>query len=338
MKPWFRLVLFTITFIECVTCIYFGLTLYNRFLARRNVLGATQVVRLKKSDFNFPTDDKFKHFYEPKPNTVIEETPKWLPYVTHSTINEDSLNDRYNYSVEKPQHTFRIITVGDSFTYGLYVDTKDNYSERLEDMLNAKRCSGVDKFEVLNLGVPGYDIGYSLERFMQRGRKYSPDLVVWLMNSFNFELYADYKLAREDEIVRTTSPDELVKLENEYEARGEYSYPSVKAAADTIAHFGKDTIRTVELSYLQDFKNYYQGPLFLGLLDLPFWPSNTLALIDTYASSRSSTWVDRDLPPIHGTQYGLADGHPNSEGHKKIAEIIYTYLRGNHIIPCSDVQ
>ena len=156
---------------------------------------------LPKSDFGcckyFPTQKEhiifnptkaLKYFYEPKPNTNEVDKADWFPYETIYTINSDSLNERFEYSVNKPKGTYRIITLGDSFTFGQYISTPNNYSELLEEMLNKTlRCRSINRFEVINLGVPGYDIQYSVERFKVRGQKYYPNLVLWLLQDGDFD-------------------------------------------------------------------------------------------------------------------------------------------------------
>ena len=69
---------------------------------------------------------------------VIEKVNEWGPNKGTYTINNDSLNERFNYSENKDKNTFRIITLGASYTYGLYVDTKNNWTEILEDILTLK--------------------------------------------------------------------------------------------------------------------------------------------------------------------------------------------------------
>ena len=55
-----------------------------------------------------------------------------------------------------------------------------------------------DKFEVINLGVSGYDIAYSIHRFATRGIKYNPDLVVFLVINDNFTKFQEYLKPRID--------------------------------------------------------------------------------------------------------------------------------------------
>lgn len=93
----------------------------------------------------------------------------------HPLVNSDGLRDR-EYAVEKPPNTFRIVVVGDSVTYGYSVALEDTYVKKLEVLLN-ERDTGRN-YEVINLGVGGYNTPQELVRYREKGRKYQPDLLI----------------------------------------------------------------------------------------------------------------------------------------------------------------
>ena len=173
-----------ITF-QLVIILFLGFKIYQR---QKNILGTISVNPINKESIALKPSNELKYFYEPGQN-FTDKTPGhsyFKAFKAIYTINEDGLNERFNYSLEKPNNVFRIITIGDSFTFGLYVDTKDNWTEVLEDILNKElSCQNIKKFEVINLGVEGYDFEYAVERFKVRGLKYNPDLVLWLMIDSN---------------------------------------------------------------------------------------------------------------------------------------------------------
>jgi lysophospholipase L1-like esterase len=75
---------------------------------------------------------------------------------------------------QKDPNKFRIMIVGDSFTYGFGVDQKYIYPQLLADRLSKNYA-----VEVINLGVPGYqshDILKIIDRFYD---KVKPDLVIY---------------------------------------------------------------------------------------------------------------------------------------------------------------
>ncbi|MBX7143918.1 MAG: SGNH/GDSL hydrolase family protein [Oligoflexia bacterium] len=64
-----------------------------------------------------------------------------------------SLQD-FGYPQAKPANTFRISVVGDSFTFGPWLQFDDTFPKRLERLLNLG--NGALKAEVINKGIAGY--------------------------------------------------------------------------------------------------------------------------------------------------------------------------------------
>lgn len=79
--------------------------------------------------------------------------------------------------VNKPKDVFRIIMLGDSVTYGLYVDTKQAFPAQLEKMLVGQKIDG-RRIEVINAGVPAFTTYNELHFYKDKLKKFSPDLVI----------------------------------------------------------------------------------------------------------------------------------------------------------------
>ena len=86
-------------------------------------------------------------------------------------VNSLGLRDR-EYPMEKPPGTYRILTVGDSVTFGYGVAVEESYPKQLEEMLSEY---GV---EVINLGLGGYDTINEAARLESLGVGLQPDLVL----------------------------------------------------------------------------------------------------------------------------------------------------------------
>ncbi len=84
------------------------------------------------------------------------------------------------HSVEKPTGIKRIVTVGDSFTFGMSVNQQDAYSFQLEKILNKEK----KEYEVINRGVMGYNMWQHYEMLKKNAIPYQPDLIM-------LELYID---------------------------------------------------------------------------------------------------------------------------------------------------
>lgn len=314
---------------QITVIIILGFRIYQK---KKNILGAVNINPIRKEDIVLRAE-KLNYFYEPKPNSLQEQKLYGYPYKGRYTINSDSLNERFEYEVVKPGKTFRVITLGDSFTLGAYVDTKDNWTERLEDLLNGRnRCADDEKFEVINLGMGGYDIQYSVERFRVRGQKYRPDLVIWFLK------YDDFKQ------INDITMDRIKKYEIEMKETGEYEeelkagnlYPDwKKAQKEIIDELGEVYFETVQRKLLNDFKLYYSGSLliitFSSLLD-----DNSKKILLDFQSSREKTYIYDGItntiasPETHFP----TDDHPNLKGHQLITNDVFNYLVQNKLIPC----
>lgn len=284
----------------------------------KNILGTKSINPIKKENIIFPNVKDLKYFYEPKPNT-IDNVNEWSPYKGIYTINSDALNERYEYQIEKPKNVFRIITLGDSFTYGLYVDTKDNWTEKLEDLLNQNlECKNSNKFEVINLGVHGYDLQYSVERFKLRGQKYNPDLVIWLIVD-TLRIHHD---------IASYSAEILKELEknNDFSKINSY-YPWAKAREKTIEKYGEENILEFQLEQIKKLDDYFRKKLILAFIsDIPKSHINYLSQIKETRTSTYTTLVNGERFPT--------DGHPNQNGHLQIAYQFFDFIKKNKIIPC----
>jgi hypothetical protein len=273
-----------------------------------------------------------KYFYEPLAGSTESVELPWLGYAPTYTINSDTLNERFYYPHQKPVGTYRILTIGDSFTFGAYVNTADNFSEQLENTLNAQWCRNIRHFDVINLGVNGYDISYTVERFINRGLPYEPDLVIWLMNGHNFYQLRDEMRERENEIIRRMSPERRAY----YEQTGKFYVPAVIAARDMQRRYGKDVVLGVQRNMLRQFSEAYRGPVLLAFFSQGM-DETIKGMVSEFAEGRNApTYLFNGLPDLSEMNGALPDSHPNTYGHKMIANNLFAYLLANNLYTCND--
>src|SRR6185295_13051929 len=77
------------------------------------------------------------------------------------------------HAVPKPPGAFRILGLGDSFTFGRHAPD-EVYLELLEARLRARGFP----VDVINAGVPGYDTAQELGQLRKAGLGLGPDLVL----------------------------------------------------------------------------------------------------------------------------------------------------------------
>lgn len=287
-----------------------------------SVKGIQYINKINKNDLIWDsTSSTSKFFYELKPNFIMNFHPDWLPYEIHNSINQDSLHESKNYLISKPTNTFRIITIGDSFTFGQYVEDHENFSKILESKLNLLKCRDVKTFEVINFGVPGYDISYTEKRFRTRGVKYNPDLVIWLLNQWDFDKLNDLVIPKIEELKKSGVID-FDPISKSYIRMG-------KAVDEINAQIGKSNIINYEKASLFNFKNYYNEKLLL--VTFPNNDKTFKSIIDSFLTTYPDTYFQElfNFWSNDNETFRFVDGHPNKLGHQKIGENLYSFLRDN---------
>lgn len=91
------------------------------------------------------------------------------------SLNRFGYRDR-EFEINKPKNTFRIYSLGDSYTYGWYINNYlDSYPKILESNLKEKFPD--KNIEVVNASRAGFSLKDSLDRFKNEGYLFSPDIV-----------------------------------------------------------------------------------------------------------------------------------------------------------------
>jgi lysophospholipase L1-like esterase len=110
-----------------------------------------------------------KIVYELRPHT------KGIFVGQQISINSLGMRDKER-SLEKPPGVFRILALGDSHTFGWGVRQEETWPLVLEDLLSQNDPSR--KFQVMNLGVPGYNTVQEVQAFSTKAEALNPDLVI----------------------------------------------------------------------------------------------------------------------------------------------------------------
>jgi len=278
---------------------------------------------INKNDIKTETlTESLKYYYELEPNRISSDSAYFLKKPFTNKFNDDGLNDLTNYSVEKPEKTFRIIALGDSFTYGDHVKTQDNWTELLENKLNsAERCKKIDKFEVINFGVCGYDIQYEVENYKNKGQKYNPDLIIWMLvdpNRMN-EIEREYTKKCYDSL--TPNKDNLEEvMECAKNASEKYTKPPT------------EEIVSIQRKRIEDFNNrYIRKIFFIDFFDKHREITNNIPNSTMFNDMLTEKYI---LKNNKTNEIFFPDGHPNELGHQLIADIIYDKLFELNQIPC----
>lgn len=119
----------------------------------------------------FEPHPDFGHFHRPN----VEGWQRTSEYESYVSINKKGLRDR-DFPYEKPEGTYRILVLGDSFTEGLQVESEETFPKQLECLLNEQTETPV---EVINAGVSHYGTDRVLLFLENEGLKYHPDLIIY---------------------------------------------------------------------------------------------------------------------------------------------------------------
>lgn len=99
------------------------------------------------------------------------------------TINQHGLREN-DFPKEKPHKIYRMLFLGDSFTFGTGVSLEDTYVKRLERFLN--ETFDDRSFQTINAGVPAYGLLVEDLYLRSKGIELSPDLVIVNLSMTDF--------------------------------------------------------------------------------------------------------------------------------------------------------
>lgn len=159
-----------LTFLIFLFILELGLRFFY-FYTGKNKKGGTGSVDQEdlRPRFIYENNEKAGYSLKPNLNTNFRNIK-----TTKLITNSNGLRDRE--FEKKGEGVFRIVVLGDSFTFGWDVEADMSYPKQLERMLNDKITG--KRFEVVNCGVPGYGTDQELKFFENISVFYEPDLVL----------------------------------------------------------------------------------------------------------------------------------------------------------------
>lgn len=268
-------------------------------------------------------------------------------FYLHETMKD---NRNVDYPKEKPENTFRIIVIGDSFTYGGKVQFFDTFPKRLERMLNLNVQQ--PRVEVLNWGYPGYSTAQELRGVKIALKHFNPDLIILAVTPNDAEAKpwhatSDYQ----DEQGRVRLTNMIIGhwhglgllLRRYYNALTHREYVNYHLnlfkSPETRGKFDE------ALQKIGDHCRRSNVPLVavvFPFFDYPIDDRNPLLPIHKEIHDSLSRYQIPDLDlfdnfrgiPVYRIQAkeGI-DSHPNETGHRIAAEAIYEYLAANNFLP-----
>ncbi|MBU1201530.1 MAG: SGNH/GDSL hydrolase family protein [Nanoarchaeota archaeon] len=298
------------------------------------------------------------------PELLFEGRPNFSYFSTDFSVfhNSQGLRD-YEYSFIKPNNTFRILVLGDSVTYGVYVNQNNTYVKELEYLLN---MDSRIKYEVINAGVGGYNTYQEFVWLDNIGRLYHPDMILVgydYSDIINVSLIEEKKSNKETLIFTAhvdSTPIPVIipfpKIINSFLIKKVYIYRYFNLGLYSIItklnikfsfYIYNDGIEMTRIA-INKFKEYSssnnQSLLFVNfpaltrirdkhdLLALNLLEEGDVVYLDLFFVFQNFGMSNLKLSPADFI-------HPNQKGHQIAAEEIYKYLVINCLIPdCHDKE
>jgi hypothetical protein len=122
------------------------------------------------------TDDE--RGFAPKPSTRVDFGGVFEPLARPIVWQTNAAGFRDDHEVGPPGERFRIATYGDSETFGWSVALEETFQRRME---------AIDpRVEVLNFGVPGYQVINVRKQLERTVPPFQPDLAIYLVHKNDF--------------------------------------------------------------------------------------------------------------------------------------------------------
>jgi len=130
----------------------------------------------------------YSNYFSPLPNINCTDLNA---FAAPASTNSFGFRSK-QFQIKKPKDTFRIITLGDSCTFGTGVSDEHTYSAFLEKKLNGRLNN--KKYEVINAGVPAFMSYQALIRLESELMDLGPDLIILFIgwNDMGYSLISHY--------------------------------------------------------------------------------------------------------------------------------------------------
>ena len=177
----------------------------------------------------------FKVQYDTNPRGYFDEDNAVL-----MTVNARGLRDKKReVSIPAPAGIYRILGLGDSFTFGVGVRDEDTFLQKLENKLNAS-TEPPRRYEVLNAGVQGYntrdEVIYLERHWLPMGLDPELVLIFFYLN----DAYADHAFLNMGETlgIQLKQPEGLARRSWLYDL-AQHKYHVREVTAKTEAYYNQ---------------------------------------------------------------------------------------------------
>lgn len=278
------------------------------------------------------------------PPPVWNDRPRFYFQAEKASTLQD-----YHYAVTKPENTFRMAVVGDSFSFAPFMQFTDSFPKKIEQMLRLN--DSPLRAEVINYGVPAYSSSHEVEE-VRKALAEGADLVLLQVTLNDPEI----KPLRPIGIGQATAFGPYVPpralsswrslnfvLERLHNSRTQQEYVNYFLDLFTNPRTREGFESSIRAMAKRARKKKVPMvavvfPLFGVPIDenYPFTPIHTQ--LDTFFKELSIPTLDllelyRGIPLERLQVEPGKDRHPNEIAHRMAAEEILVWLTGRELIP-----
>jgi lysophospholipase L1-like esterase len=310
---------------------------------------------ITNADWNFVSDPYLP--YKQRPFSIISGRSRSNEYDYEYQHNSEGFRD-IDHTFEKPKNTFRILGIGDSFTYGQGVSFENTFLYILEKMLN-EREKDSPKIEIIKAGIPRFFPEPERILLEQYGLKYSPDLIlIGFVPNDVIDTFLGIDAVRVDEegylipkeakkigkigkwlYVQSHLCRIILRSYMSYKTkRREYKFPEIYKPEG----YHERDWRKLESEFKKMIEIAKRAHVQIAFIHIPqglrdssysypamrlseFFSELGIVFIDVLEAMKEAS---RDQ-----TLYWVKDGHCNSAGYRVIAETVYSSLIKEGLVP-----
>lgn len=242
------------------------------------------------------------------------------------TINRFGMRDR-DYAERPAPGTYRAVLLGASSVMGWGVSDGQTFEALVEQRLNEQAAGGdIERFELLNMGVPGYDPPQQIAR-VDRALEFGPHAVYFVATGREISRSVRNLVAATRDQLEIPHPE----LRAYVEKAGVGADMDEAAALRRLAPHGPQLLATVYGAIARKTREAGAVPvwIFLPQVRSGAWEEETA---DTLRIARDAGFVVIDMADVYRShdytalRVGEWDDHPNVRGHQVIADRLYAEL------------
>ena len=272
---------------------------------------------------------------------------KLKPNVKVRVIETNSLGLRDKEISQEKNDEFRIISLGESTTFGTWVNQDQTYSAVLQELL---KDVGGRPFRVINAGIPGYSLLQGYFYLERRGIDLNPDAVMVYFGYNDFLLVGflgkrdgmstgktqglnDWELFKQRQTLSWKISYWLAQRSNLVRAVLSSLHKKVQPESIKANPHKQRVPRKHREMLLKMFQNYCEERDIEFIIVVPWYQAfkKHIALLRKFAEQNNVSIVDLpkaiQIPPKQKKKYFVDTIHPNRKGHRLIAEAIAEELR-----------